>query len=222
MQILLLSDIHGSINYLKRLAQKISKADLVLLAGDMTHFGERDKIERIIDWIQKKNTNILAVPGNCDTFEVDGYLSEKQISLHGEVREFKGYHFIGMGGALPCPGSTPFEFTEKEFETVLTKSFASLESTLPSILVTHQPPFQTVADEVSINYHVGSKSIRRLIDTYQPLLSVCGHIHESKGKGKIGNTWIVNPGPLRNGNFAIIDLNEKINSIELHKLLGVL
>ncbi|RLG63511.1 hypothetical protein DRO02_06455 [archaeon] len=42
--------------------------------------------------------------------------------------------------------------------------------------------------------HAGSKSVRYVIEKYQPLVSLHGHIHESFGFCKIGRTYCVNPG----------------------------
>ena len=41
---------------------------------------------------------------------------------------------------------------------------------------------------------VGSTAVRRIIEEYQPVLSVHGHIHESGGERKIGKTLCINPG----------------------------
>ena len=41
---------------------------------------------------------------------------------------------------------------------------------------------------------VGSAAVRELIERYQPLLSLHGHIHESRAIAKIGKTTCVNPG----------------------------
>src|SRR5258706_12232849 len=41
---------------------------------------------------------------------------------------------------------------------------------------------------------VGSTAVRTAIEKHQPLLSLHGHIHESKGAIKIGKTLSINPG----------------------------
>jgi Icc-related predicted phosphoesterase len=41
---------------------------------------------------------------------------------------------------------------------------------------------------------VGSTAVRTAIEKHQPLLSLHGHIHESKGAIKIGRTLSINPG----------------------------
>jgi Icc-related predicted phosphoesterase len=41
---------------------------------------------------------------------------------------------------------------------------------------------------------VGSKAVRKVIEEYQPLLGLHGHIHESKGVVRIGKTLCINAG----------------------------
>lgn len=42
--------------------------------------------------------------------------------------------------------------------------------------------------------HVGSHAVTHMIDKYQPLLGLHGHIHESRGAQKVKKTLIINPG----------------------------
>jgi Icc-related predicted phosphoesterase len=41
---------------------------------------------------------------------------------------------------------------------------------------------------------VGSTAVRAAIEKMQPLLMLCGHIHETKNAAKIGRTLCINPG----------------------------
>jgi len=41
---------------------------------------------------------------------------------------------------------------------------------------------------------VGSEAVRKMIEKYQPFLGLHGHIHESAGSIRIGETNCVNPG----------------------------
>ncbi len=41
---------------------------------------------------------------------------------------------------------------------------------------------------------VGSTSVRKVIEKYQPLVGLFGHIHEGKGTYKMNRTLCVNPG----------------------------
>ena len=66
---------------------------------------------------------------------------------------------------------------------------------------------------------VGSTAVRELIERYQPVLSLHGHIHESKGIAKIGRTTIVNPGSAYSEGVidgAVADLRgDKLKSCQL-------
>ena len=43
---------------------------------------------------------------------------------------------------------------------------------------------------------VGSKAVLNVIEKYQPLLGLHGHIHEGKGSRKIKRTLCINPGSM--------------------------
>jgi Icc-related predicted phosphoesterase len=70
---------------------------------------------------------------------------------------------------------------------------------------------------------VGSKAVRDSIMEYQPLMSLHGHIHESKGGVKLGKTLAVNPGSAyEEGTLqaAIIDLDPKKLKIKNYVLVN--
>ena len=59
---------------------------------------------------------------------------------------------------------------------------------------------------------VGSVAVRRIIEKYQPVLAVHGHIHESGGERKIGKTLCINPGSEANHGILrgyIVDIGKK-------------
>jgi len=43
---------------------------------------------------------------------------------------------------------------------------------------------------------VGSRAVRTVIEQVQPVLSLHGHIHESRAMNSIGRTQVCNPGSL--------------------------
>jgi|SRR3989338_419534 len=69
------------------------------------------------------------------------------------------------------------------------------------ILVCHQPPYG-ILDKVTAKFapkhwqgkHAGSKLILAYIKRTKPRYVFCGHIHEGKGKSKLGKTEIYNLG----------------------------
>ncbi|MCW8966794.1 MAG: metallophosphoesterase, partial [Candidatus Pacearchaeota archaeon] len=107
--------------------------------------------------------------------------------------------------------------SEAEIETLnakkILKKFEKLD-----ILICHQPPYK-ILDKVTAKYapkhyqgkHAGSKAILDYIKKYIPKYVFCGHIHEAKGKAKIGKTKIYNVGS--SGDYLILD-TEKDKIIE--------
>ena len=86
---------------------------------------------------------------------------------------------------------------------------AQLNDVGMSIFNLHVPPYASGLDEAPalderLTLKVGagavqmapagSRAVRTTIETYQPLLSLHGHIHESRAAVRIGRTLAVNPG----------------------------
>ena len=221
MKIIGLTDIHGRLNSLIRIEKKLAEADLILIAGDITNFGDGDKAEEVISSIERYNKNILAVYGNCDYPSVESYLSQKGYSISWKHKEIGDYTFIGVGGSLSCPARTPSEFPESEFSTF----FRSILNDFSSgshpvrwlVLVSHQPPKNTICDRAHGGVHVGSSAVRQFIEDAQPVFVLTGHIHEGRGVDRIGNTIVVNPGPFRTGNYAEIEVDDgKLKSYSIY------
>ena len=63
-----------------------------------------------------------------------------------------------------------------------------------TILVTHSPPYGTSLDRLNGRTPIGSRAIRRFIDRRKPPLTLHGHIHESSGIERLGETISANPG----------------------------
>jgi len=47
------------------------------------------------------------------------------------------------------------------------------------------------------------------------LICFSGHIHEAQGMETIGETKVINPGPLREGKYAYARINTQIEKIEI-------
>jgi Icc-related predicted phosphoesterase len=194
VDVIALSDIHGRTGMGKDLAAAIAGADLIVIAGDITNFGGKEEAKAIIRGIQDLNKRILAIPGNCDHNDVKGFLASEDIDLHGRAREIEGVLFFGVGGSGRTPFGTPQEYSDLDFGEVL-KTFHKTEDIGCYVLVSHDPPTKTRVDRTAFGIHAGNKKIREFIESFQPALCICGHIHEARGEDLIGNTRIVNPGP---------------------------
>lgn len=203
MRIFNITDLHGRLDHLQETRVAMAAADLVVVSGDITNFGGRREAEQILDRLSAVNPNILAVAGNCDRRSVEAYLSERGINLHGERRETEGRWFAGLGGSLPGPAPTPNTYTEEELRSALGRLPPAHDA---FVLVSHQPPFDTVADKIASNRHVGSRAVREYIESARPILCLTGHIHESVGQGELSSCLVVNPGPFSLGRYAVIEV----------------
>jgi len=213
MLILGLTDIHGATDGF----DSFPEVDLVIVAGDITHFGSRRDAEEVLNSLRCRNIPLLAVPGNCDGADVSNYLEEKGLSLDGKTRSLDGLTVYGMGGAMPGPASTPREIGEEEYE----RRFAALENSgdlRGGILVCHQPPYKTQLDRVMGFRHVGSRAVRSFIERAQPILCLTGHIHESAGIDRLGHTTVINPGPFRHGKYTLCRVENGSVSCTMEKI----
>lgn len=203
MLILSVTDLHGTNSVPLTARNDFESADLVVLTGDLTTFGDERRAEQTLRIFQALNPNVVAVPGNCDTPAVNEFLRSKGVNLHGETREISGLTFLGLGGSLPAPGGTAMEFTEAELGRILHQAAARLAKPPPPfVLVSHQPPRNTTCDRIASGRHVGSTSVRSFIQSHLPLLCLTGHIHDAAGIDAIESTRIANPGPFHTGAYA--------------------
>ncbi len=206
MRIFQVSDVHGSMENAERIPEKAKelKADLIVITGDITHFGGPREAEEILEIISEAGIPIFFVSGNCDSPLLLTWNPEnvKAINLNGRIEKFSGYTFAGVGGGSGKFG-TLTELEESDFEKIL-KNFKTTENL---ILVSHSPPYGTDVDFTGVK-HIGSTAIRKFVEDFQPLLVCTGHAHEGRGITKIGRTIIVNAGAAKNGFCAIIDVDD--------------
>jgi uncharacterized protein len=208
MKILAVSDIHGKyikiIDYLKK-----NTVDLIILTGDITDFGPNELAEEILNEISSFNIPVLAIPGNCDPINLYGSIdNSKAVNIHGKSVTIKNIGICGFGGSNPTPYNTPLEFDEIEIYDNARKVMEEIKNHEITLFVTHAPPLGTKTDLLPSGKHVGSESLRKIIEEFQPSINICGHIHESMAIDKIGKTTIINPGMLKEGHACIINIDD--------------
>jgi hypothetical protein len=215
MNILAISDLHGSThnalnNYLKN-----NKIDLIVIAGDITHFGPAELAEDILNEISSYGIPVVAIPGNCDPQGISSQLdNSKAINIHGKSTAVKNVGICGFGGSNLTPFDTPLEFGEIEIFEELDKIMVKMKDQDIKILVTHAPPLNTNADKLPNGDHVGSESIRKIIEEHNPDINICGHIHEAQSIDKIGETVILNPGQIMDGGACLVQIDDETNKID--------
>lgn len=105
-----------------------------------------------------------------------------------------------------------------EYLKALDKLFKS-ENPDEVIFISHNVPFRTKLDKITSpqapksvqGKHFGSLVARKVVEKYQPLVMVGGHIHEGQGIQKIGSTYCINDGSGAEGRYAVIELGKRIN-----------
>ena len=205
MRLLVVSDIHGNEDGLEKCRDEAATADLLLCVGDITHFGGVSDARRVIDGLRRIHPDVRSVAGNCDNREIESYLKQEGVLLSSKPEEIKGTLCVGLSGAMPGPIDTPYEISEQQIQAYLRQLPVGADQ--PLILVSHQPPYNTVADRAMKMKHVGSRRLSEWIEAQQPLVVLSGHIHESFGHKVYGHSHVINPGALKDGRYAVVDIN---------------
>jgi len=176
--------------------------------------------ERVRGWLGlveerllPKKIPIVMNVGNDDT---DGVLEilrhEAPTNLlvpEGQVVRCGPYEIYGCGYANMTPWHCPRDLEEPDLGQFLQRTSTEIDTPGRTILDIHAPPVNTsldLAPELDANLkpktvsgqmlmsHVGSPSVRALVESVQPVVSLHGHIHESMGVDRIGKTPVYNPG----------------------------
>jgi len=159
-----------------------------------------------------EKTQVIVCPGNDDRTLVDDEIKNHKdvINAEGRVINIDDMHeMMSTGWVNPSPWKTAREEEDDKLEERLEKYISQVKDKSSAIFNFHAPPFESKLDEAPlldndlnpiiqggrvIMVPVGSKAVRKMIEKYQPLLGLHGHIHESSGSIRIGRTHCVNPG----------------------------
>ncbi len=205
MKIIAFGDIHQRPSNLILIRDEIAKADAVIITGDLTQFGGVSEARPILEELQAINPNILVQAGNLDAPDLENWLDEKGVSMHGRGHIVGDIGIFGCGGGNPSPFNTPNEFNEEEIGEILQTGYEQVKMCPVKFMVPHAPPFNTRVDITRSGLHVGSRSVRDFIEKEEPDICICGNIHEAAGEDLIGKTRIINPGPFFEGGYVVVD-----------------
>jgi uncharacterized protein len=154
----------------------------------------------------------VVMGGNDDPWSIEKVLDAATWVQNGDARILRvGTHeLLSLGWSNVTPWHTEREASEEELYARLKPLAEQLEDPSTAIFNIHVPPYDTGLDsacevresDLTLVYEkgaphiipVGSHAVRQIIEEYQPLLSLHGHIHESRGATTIGRTVCINPG----------------------------
>lgn len=192
IKILAFGDIHGDSVQARKLALKAEKenVDLVVICGDITHFDA--SIENIIGQFKQKKMKVLLVPGNHESLATADFLAEfyDVKNLHGYSVKYDNLGIFGAGGANVGPNIQ----TESEIFNNLKYAFEKIKLMDKKIMVTHVHPSNTMMEKFS-KFVPGSTGVKKAVESFQPDILLCSHVHEAEGlEEKMGKTRVINVG----------------------------
>jgi uncharacterized protein len=176
--------------------------------------------------------------GNDDIFEIDDMIESSPCVTfaEGKVLDLGGFSMVSMGWTNPTPWDTFREAPEDELAGKIGTVAEHIPDMGRAIFNFHAPPYGTGLDDApalddtlrpihggAVMKAVGSVAVRDAINKHQPLLSVHGHIHESRGVKKMGRTLAINPGSVYGDGVlqgAVIELDVKKAKVSRYLLVN--
>ncbi len=210
--LLVLGDIHGALAALRAICDLVAsldsmlRPDAILATGDFVsvfhlpvshaNTAARQLMTEIERELSGLGCEVLCVAGNHDRPDlwgvngclrsVDAYAGATECSVHG-------FRVIGLGGSWQL-GMFPYEWEDGAVLTERVRQLIPQCDVVPEVFLTHAPPAGAGVGSLHSGGEVGSQTIQELIVERQPVLSVCGHVHEAAGWGLLGKTWVLNAG----------------------------
>jgi len=180
--------------------------------------------------LKGSNVKCYISPGNDDRFDIDDVLRGSSVVIYPEEEVLSiddRHEMITSGWVGITPWKSPREVPEEELIKKFQPMIDKVQNMESAIFNLHNPPYETpidLAPELDADLkpvikggaismvHVGSPTVRQVIEKFKPLLGIHGHIHESRGFVKIGRTLCINPGSEYGEGIlrgAIINLDDK-------------
>jgi uncharacterized protein len=161
--------------------------------------------------LEGSDVRCFLMPGNDDPPGVDASIerADRVEACDDRIVEFDGHAMLSLGYSNRTPFDSPRELDEQELYRRIDALAQTLDDPSRAIFNLHVPPYDSGLDtaaeldeDLSVvmagsepkMIPVGSTAVRELIERYQPLLGLHGHVHESAGATHIGRTLCINPG----------------------------
>ncbi len=176
----------------------------------------RETLERWLtlaeERLRGKGVRLYVMLGNDDEPVLREVIARSSLVVDPEdqvVELGEGFQMLSCGFANPTPWHSPREMPEEELQRHIEGLVSQLDDPARSVFNLHVPPIRTAIDTAPMMDEnlspiiqggsmlmgpAGSEAVRALIEKYQPLIALHGHIHESRGTAKIGKTVCINPG----------------------------
>jgi len=207
MKILAFSDLHHEEAAMESLAKLAKNHDYVFICGDIS------RTEVFIDDVLASFPSAFIIPGNWDSKHVNELLSNAPQYIHEKRAEIRdGLNVVGFGFSTPTPFGTFGELSEEEIYLRMSK----LNIDQKTLLLLHCPP-KGAFDEAFLR-HIGSNSIKKIIEEKKPLAAFFGHAHEHFGTAMLGQTYLIKIPPANSMSACSIEIKNSDFEVEFVKL----
>jgi len=179
----------------------------------------KEAVQTVQHWMEYADAKLdgtplrcFVCPGNDDMFEIDEVIKQsKRVELvEGKVVQLDDHHeMINSGWSTPTPWNTHREESEDQLRARIQAMIDQLKDVKNSVFQLHNPPYGSGLDEAPeltkdlrpafagrSLIPVGSHAVLQLIEKYEPMLTLHGHIHEGKGTRLYKRTLCINPGSM--------------------------
>jgi uncharacterized protein len=161
--------------------------------------------------LRPRGTPVFWMLGNDDPPFLANVLEHAPWGTHaeGRVLDIDGYSLVSWGYSNRTPWDSYREMPEQALAQHFEELFGQVEEPRRAVFNAHPPPYASGLDEAPVLDAeltvqqqsgqvklgpVGSTAVREAIERHQPLVSLHGHVHESAGFRRLGDTMAVNPG----------------------------
>jgi Icc-related predicted phosphoesterase len=176
---------------------------------EMRH--DMEHVQQFILALADTHKTVYVVPGMCDAPEsfylktLYDYVSiyPNLRSAHEMIQREETFVVAGFGGDL-SHGEDDREFLLQyatQWPIFMMRHLEYLQG--DKILLFHSPPVCRL--DQGEEERVGVILINELIERVAPKLLVCGMAEKGQGTVKLGETIVVNPGPLHQGHYALVE-----------------
>ena len=191
--VLHVSDVHCASGNLRRVLESLSY-DAVAATGDF------ECMVAVEVLLARARAPVAAVTGNVDHAAIYRRLREAGVAVDGSYSSLAGLSVAGVGGLDPG--------------TSMRRLLA--EPRRVDLLLSHHPPLG-VLDRSFLGVNAGLEALWRVLEALEPRAHLFGHIHEARGWEARGGRVYVNPGPLAQGYYALLNVSETVR-VELGRL----
>ena len=190
--------------------EKVDKLFMATMKDTLTKW-----VDRAEPFLSELGVTCYLTGGNDDYQEIVDAVQDTPHVKNADHKVLKIdelHDMVNLGWSNPTPWKCPRDHGEDELEAMTEKLVSSVSDKENCVCNIHVPPIDCGLDTApklddsvyppkpvfdkgqAVMFGAGSTSIRRAIKKYQPLVDLCGHIHESRGTTRIGRTLVINPG----------------------------